>query len=163
MEPETFFISPKNTAQRRYEALRAYYVEKLSAAETARRFGYTLSAFYSLTRDFRTLLETEEPQAEFFKEKKAGRKPKDSTGEICDLIIALRKKYLSVPDIKAVLDVHGHEVSEKYIYNVIEKDGFARLPRRDGVTRKGAASEVKMEAPRAERLAVEPETCLFAI
>jgi len=42
----------------------------------------------------------------------------------------IRKKYLSVPDIKAVLDVQGYSVSQRYVYNVIKKDGFDRLPRR---------------------------------
>ena len=33
------FIVPANATHRRYEALRAYFVEGLSGAEAARRFG----------------------------------------------------------------------------------------------------------------------------
>lgn len=157
MKPRTFFLSPQPVTQRRYETLRAFYVEGLPAAEAARRFGYTTSTFYSLTRDFITLLQQDDPHAAFFTVRRFGRKPKDATGEINALIVALRKKYLSVPDIKAVLDVQGYGVSEKYVYNVIEREGFARLPRRDAVTRKRASSAVKIEAPRSENLEFAPE------
>ena len=36
-----FFLEPANSTHRQYEALRAYYVEGLSSAEAAKRFGYT--------------------------------------------------------------------------------------------------------------------------
>jgi hypothetical protein len=35
------FTAPTLAAQRRYEALRGYWVEELSAAQIAERFGYT--------------------------------------------------------------------------------------------------------------------------
>ncbi len=41
------------STHKQYEALRAYYVEELSAAEVADRFGYTKSAFYSLLHQVR--------------------------------------------------------------------------------------------------------------
>ena len=135
MEPKTFFISPQNTVQKQYEALRAFYTGQCSAKEAAKRFDYTISSFYSLARDFKKNLSQQSPAQFFFISRKAGRNPQDVTGEINQLIITLRKKYLSVPDIKAVLDVQGYQVSEKYVYNAIKKDGFARLPRRNLSTR----------------------------
>jgi len=36
-----FFLSPQEPLHRRYEALRAYFVERLPSAEAARRFGYS--------------------------------------------------------------------------------------------------------------------------
>jgi len=36
-----FFLEPVNALHRQYEALRAYFVDGLSSAEAARRFGYT--------------------------------------------------------------------------------------------------------------------------
>ncbi len=158
MKPKQFFTSPACIAQRQYEALRAFYVDGFSAADAAKRFGYTLSTFYSMVRDFKQLLKRDDSYAEFFADRRKGRKPIDATGEINTLIIGLRKKYLSVPDIKAVLDVQRYGVSEKYVYNVIEKDGFARLPRRDSATRKKALSAVKIRAPKSETLEYAPET-----
>src|SRR6266498_3562486 len=35
-----FFADPTDTAQRRYEALRAYFLEGATAAQAAARFGY---------------------------------------------------------------------------------------------------------------------------
>ena len=158
MAPKEFFISPQNTIQKQYEALRAFYAGGCSAEEAANRFGYKITSFYSLTRDFKKNLSLKSPARFFFISRKAGRKPQDVTGEINQLIIALRKKYLSVPDIKAVLNVQGHQVSEKYVYNVIKKDGFARLPRRSLSSREKATSTFKLEAPKTVMLDYSPET-----
>ena len=158
MDPKEFFISPQNTIQKQYEVLRAFYAGGCSAEEAARRFGYKITSFYSLTRDFKKNLSLKSPAQFFFISRKAGRKPQDVTGEINRLIISLRKKYLSVPDIKAVLNVQGYQVSEKYVYNVIKKDGFARLPRRSLSSREKATSTFKLEAPKTVMLDYSPET-----
>jgi len=159
MEPTTFFAKPQNTVQKQYEALRAFYVEKCSGEEVAKRFGYTLSSFYSLTRDFKKNLLQDKPAQFFFTPKTTGRKPKAETGKINQLIVGLRKKYLSVPDIKAIVDAQGqHTVSEKHIYNVIKNEGFARLPRRNNSIREKAGTEFKIEAPISSMLDFMPET-----
>jgi len=157
MDPKTFFTSPQNTVQKQYEALRAFYTGQCSAKEAANRFDYKISSFYSLARDFKKNLSHHSPAQFFFISRKAGRNPHDVTGQINPLIISLRKKYLSVPDIKAVLDVQGYQVSEKYVYNVIKKDGFARLPRRNLSTREKASSTFKLEAPKSVMLDYTPE------
>ena len=158
MEPENFFIDPKNTVQKQYEALREFFVEGCSGEETARKFGYTLSAFYSLSRDFKLGLKEGNLADQFFAVKQKGRKPKDTSGEVDTFILDLRKKYLSVSDIKAVLDVQGEKISESYIYKVINKDGFARLPRRNELTRRQVASSVKLEAPKSYMLDFKSES-----
>jgi len=120
METTAFFANPQNTVQKQYEALRAFYLEKCSAEEVAKRFGYTLSSFYSLTRDFKKNLLQDKPAQSFFIPKTTGRKPKAETNKINQLIVDLRKKYLSVPEIKAIVDAQGqHRVSERHVYNVI--------------------------------------------
>lgn len=158
MDPSTFFTNPQNTVQKQYEALRAFYVEKISGEEVAKRFGYKLNSFYSLTRDFKKSVSKGFSDQYFFNSKTTGRKPKDQTGKTNQLIVELRKKYLSVPDIKAILDVQGHSVSERYVYNVINKEGFARLPRRNNSIREKASSELKIEAPKSFMLDFFPET-----
>ncbi len=158
MNPKAFFNAPVNVVQRQYEALRAFFTGESPAKDTAERFGYTLSAFYSLTRDFRKSLSDNDPAKAFFAERKAGRKPVDQVEIVNPLIIALRKKYLSVPDIKAVLDVQGYRVSERYVYSVLQKDGFGRLPRRHLATREKVSSSLKLDAPKSEALDFSPET-----
>ncbi len=94
---------------------RAFYVERKSAAEVAQQFGYTLSSFYSLTRDFKQRLKESNPSQQFFIVSPSGRQRKDPTQRTQRLIVELRKKFLSVPDIKARLDALGYQVSERYI------------------------------------------------
>jgi len=157
MEPTIFFANPQNTVQKQYEALRAFYVEKCTGEEVAKRFGYTLSSFYSLARDFKKNLSQEKPAPFFFTPKTTGRKPKTEAGKINQLIVDLRKRYLSVPDIKAIVDAQGqHAVSERHVYNVVKNEGFARLPRRNNSIREKA--EFKIEAPKSAMLDFIPET-----
>lgn len=70
----------------------------------------------------------------------------------------MRKKYLSIDDIKAFLDAQGDIVSTRYIYKVIRREGFERLPRRDQTARKETLSTVRMEAPKSVALVFEPES-----
>lgn len=158
MKPDAFFTQPQDTVQKQYEALRAFYIEKCPGQKVAKRFGYTLTSFYSLTRDFKKNLLQDKPEQYFFSSKLTGRKPKDQTGKTNQFIVELRKKYLSVPDIKAILDVQGYSVSERYVYNVINKEGFARLPRRNNSIRKKAGSALKIEAPKSLMIDFLPET-----
>jgi transposase len=158
MNPENFFANPQNNVHRQYEALRAYFIDNDSAKKAAERFGYTINSFYSLLRDFKKTLSADNPAQFFFTSRKAGRKPFKRAGKINQLIVDLRKKYLSVPDIKAVLDVQGYSVSQRYVYNVIQKDGFDRLPRRSLSIRKRAGSAIKLEAPKSFMLDFDSET-----
>ena len=48
-----FFLQPQATFHRRYEALRAYFLDGQPLAEVAERFGYRLSSFKSLVCRFR--------------------------------------------------------------------------------------------------------------
>ena len=51
--PLRFFLQPTETLHRRYEALRAYFVERQSLGEIAQRFGYRYTALRDLICDFR--------------------------------------------------------------------------------------------------------------
>ena len=51
--PLRFFLQPTETLHRRYEALRAYFVERQSLGEVAQRFGYRYTALRDLICDFR--------------------------------------------------------------------------------------------------------------
>ena len=89
--PQTF-LAPQMSTHKQYEALRAYYVEELSAAEVADRFGYTKSAFYSLLHQVRQQC-GDDPTSfapYFFCSKAVGRKPKDVDGRLANRIVKLR-------------------------------------------------------------------------
>ena len=48
-----WFTSPQQVNQRRYEALRAHFVDGLSYAQAGARFGYTRWAMINLVREHR--------------------------------------------------------------------------------------------------------------
>ena len=158
MTPESlFFLRPEEPIHKRYEALRSFYLEGMTAREVSAKFGYTVSTVYALTRDFKILLGSEQPSSSFFIQPQPGRKQKSLDGSTGQLIVELRKKYLSVSEIKAILDSVGEEVSEKYIYNLLVREGFTRLPRRSNQAKTETRATVKLEAAKSELLVFQPE------
>jgi len=49
----SFFLQPRSTSHRRYEALRAFFIEGRPSAEVAVQFGYKPAAFKVLISRFR--------------------------------------------------------------------------------------------------------------
>ena len=49
-----FFLDPADPMQKRYEALRASFVDELSAAQVASTFGYSIHTVNALRRDFKS-------------------------------------------------------------------------------------------------------------
>jgi len=135
MEPESFFLHPTLVSHKQYEALRMYFVENKPAHQVAAHFGYTYRAFTSLVAFFKNKLSADPTGSFFFVEYRPGRKVSSHTNEVRSLIIEMRKKYYSVPDIKVVLDGLGHSISEKNIFNIVSAEGFSRLPRRSKLVR----------------------------
>ena len=148
LEPESYFGNPENAYHRRYRAMLDFFHHKMTAHEVAAKHGYTVSTIYSLSRDLKTKLSSslEDP---FFKKVALGRKLLDEDGTLTAVIVALRKKYMSVPEIKSVLEAADINVSLLYIDAVLKKEGFARLPRRD----REAKREIEVEIP--EKLMAE--------
>jgi hypothetical protein len=52
-----FFLEPTQPLQRRYEVLRAFFVEHRLQADIAAQFGLTPATVQSLARDFRAQLQ----------------------------------------------------------------------------------------------------------
>jgi hypothetical protein len=156
MKPESFFLSPSLVTHKQYEALRMYFVEHRTAHEVAAHFGYTYRAFTSLVATFKDKLSVDETGSFFFVEYRPGRKVSSNTDEIKSLIIEMRKKYYSVPDIKVTLDGLGFSISEKNIFNILSAEGFSRLPRRSKLVRQQLES-VQIAAEKSSPLVFEPE------
>ena len=129
-EIRKFFASPEQPLHRRFEALRAFFLDRRSASEVAERFGYSRSAVYNMTRDFARL---DDPAAAFFRDPVPRGRPAVPINErLRQHIVALRQRNLSVPDIKVWLDAEGKSPSpsEGRIATVLREEGFPRLPRR---------------------------------
>ena len=133
MIPADFFLKPITIAQKQYEALRLFFVDKIPAAEVAKKFGYTTRGFNTITSDFRKDLKNGLAPQLFFADKKKGRKRPEFITQADDIIIELRKTNHSVDEIKTVLDSKGFSMCEKTIHNIIKEHGFPRLPRRTKV------------------------------
>jgi hypothetical protein len=99
-----FFLAPANALHRQYEALRAYFVEGLPSAQAARRFGYTPGAFRVLCHQFR---HEHNLQERFFREAHHGPEAAPARDPVRDLVMAMRKKNLSVYDIQRELKAQG--------------------------------------------------------
>ena len=120
-----YFLTPAEPAQRRYEALRAYFLEDLSASEVAARFGYSPANVHQMASELRGGL------AAFFASSKPGPKgPHKATGRIRDQVIALRAKDCSIEEIATAVTLAGTPVSAQTVWAILHAEGLERLPRR---------------------------------
>jgi len=136
MRPEEYFKNISDVAKK-YESIKAFFKEKMTAEEVALKFGYSVNTVYTMTKKFRRQLEEYPDKDPFFIIPKKGRPFKENKNQLDNLVVSLRKKNLSVPDIKSIIDTHPnfHEISESYIDYILKQEGFSRLPRRNNVSR----------------------------
>jgi hypothetical protein len=124
---EKFFLAPQFPLQRQYEALRAFLVEEEPSGDVARRFGYSPSSFRVLCHQFR-----HDPQKResFFRLPQRGPQSAPARDRVRDLAIAMRKRNLSVYDIRQELATLDHPISINSLTVLLREEGFSRLPRR---------------------------------
>ena len=130
---EKYFAEPGQSLHRQYLALRSFFLDGDTAEVVAAKYRYKVSTVYTLARDFKVRLTACRQRGEdpFFQILKPGKKKLyEEDDELVKAILSFRKKHLSIPDIKIILDGKGYNVSESFIYNVCDKDGFVRLPKR---------------------------------
>jgi hypothetical protein len=120
-----FFTHPATPAQRLYEALRAYFVDRLPAQKVAARFGYQPATLYVQASRLRA--GQMEP---FFVHHRPGPRHQPKKDPVRSLAIELRKKNHSIYDIHRLLAARGQVISVRAIWEILSQAGFARLPRR---------------------------------
>ncbi len=124
-ECQRFFLEPRNARHRKYEALRAYFVEEVASTEAARRFGYTPGTFRVMCHAFRR-----EPDPVFFVSPSRGPREQPKKSAARDLIVELRKRNHSVYEISEILKERKRPLSPTAVREVLRVEGFAPLPRR---------------------------------
>ncbi|MCA1680171.1 MAG: hypothetical protein LC777_15075, partial [Actinobacteria bacterium] len=124
-----YFVEPADPAQRRYEALRCYFVEGLAAAEVGARFGYSPRVVHQMASQLRS------GRAAFFLESKPGPKGPSKAHRVRDRVLALRAKDRSVSEIAAALTEAGSPVSGQTVWAILEAEGLERLARREASER----------------------------
>ena len=150
MNPHDYFIKFLTPSQKRYEALKAFYSEKLSATDAAVKFGFTPAYFKKLRFEFTQQLRVGVDP--FFSIAKTGPKNRSTNDDVIEKIIALRKQNHSIVDIKAILDADGNKISLNTIDKILKTEGFAPLPKRTRSERIDAALPTKLAAPKSETL-----------
>jgi hypothetical protein len=150
-----FFLEPLNALHRQYEALRAYFVEHLPSAEAARRFGYTPGTFRVLCHQFRRETNL---QQRFFRELRHGPQAAPVRDPVRELVVAMRKRNLSVYDIQRELKAEGHTISINALSVLLREEGFARLPRRRDEERPASVKPQPAEIADVRRLDLAPHT-----
>ena len=152
--PEEFFLSPEHPLHRQYEALRAYFVESLPSQEVAQRFGYSPGAFRVLCHQFRH----DPDKREFFRALRHGPQSAPARDPVRDLVIAMRKRNLSVYDIQRELAEGGHSISINALSVLLREEGFARLPRRRDEERPALLKPVAAAVADARQLDLSPRS-----
>ena len=121
-----YFLHPAGAAQRRYEALRAYFLDEVPASEVADRFGYSTASVHQMA----TLLRA--GKMSLFTQTRPGPKgPRKATGQLRARVLDLRAAGHSVTEISAALTGQGMPVSAQTCWQILDAEGIPRLPRRD--------------------------------
>ena len=120
------FTAPEQVNHRRYEALRAFFVDGLTYAQAGARFGYTRWAMMNLVRDWR------QGKLTLFA---PPRKPGPAAGSapakerVRARVIELRREGLSTYEISARLVTEGTPLNRTSVGEILAEEGFGRLLR----------------------------------
>jgi len=137
MRDAKYFTQPVAKWQRRYEALRASFVDHLPDAIVAERYGFSLGYLRVLRHQFRQeKIDFSEPIAD------GNRSRRRITAATRQKIIQWRQHDLSAGDIAQLLNQEAVDISVRTIERILAEEGFKKLPRRTqlkiGRTIKGA-------------------------
>src|SRR5216117_709048 len=121
-----WFTTPAQVNHRRYEALRAFFVDGLSYQQAADRFGYTRWAMVNL------VLEHRAGRLQLFA---PPRKPGPPAGvapakqRVRGRVIQLRRQGLSTYEISARLAAEHTPLNRTSVAEILAEEGFGRLLR----------------------------------
>ena len=118
------FTRPSQPNQRRYEALRAYFVEGVSAEEVAERLGYTRASVETLVRDYR-----QGRLGELFAVPRPGPKRQPKKDAARERVIELHRHRHGLDQIVAELARAGTPLSRTAVWEILGDAGLARMPK----------------------------------
>jgi hypothetical protein len=130
-----FIDSPIIKTMKHFLVCWEYFSNKMPVTDICTKYSYARTAVYDILESF--IDKVDNGQEPFFKEVKVGRKPISDDELMVAKIIDLRKKNLSVPEIKSLLDATDLEnpISERTVAKILEVNGFAKMRKRDSETR----------------------------
>lgn len=140
------FTQPTLATQRRYEALRAWWVEELSAAEIAERFGYTRASVQTLISQYR-----QADLSELFVSSRPGPKRQPKKDAARERVIRLRRERHGIEEIVAELSRAGTPLSRTAVWEILKEAGLSRMPR-PAAKPKGEVEPERLSAPKVHVL-----------
>jgi hypothetical protein len=127
------FQQPDLLAQRHYEICRAYFSESTSAEVLAERFQLHVGTVRAIVHDF-----ARQPDLNtFFTRLKPGRKTSPKRDAVHDQACALRRQGASLGEIHAALKQDGFDVSESYLFRLLDRAGLAETRQHRPIRRPG--------------------------
>lgn len=145
-----YFVEPGEPAQRRYEALRHYFVEEASAEAVGSRFGYSPATVHQLAAELRA------GRSSFFRSSKPGPKGPRKTTTVRERVLVLRARDASVTEIARALAAEGSPVSAQTVWAILKAEGIERLERRGP-----SGPAPRLEPVRAEAIGDWPTGALY--
>ncbi|HLB77073.1 MAG TPA: hypothetical protein VJO72_08575, partial [Candidatus Dormibacteraeota bacterium] len=130
-----FFATPGDATQRRYEGLRAYFLEELSAAEAAGRVGWATATMNTAVSEFRA------GRRDFFLAGKPGPKSAPAKDAARARIVALRRAGHSAYEISEALAGTDTPLNRTSVAEVLAEEGFTRQWPRPHAARGGPRKE----------------------
>jgi hypothetical protein len=125
MRDANFFTKPVDKWQRKYEALRASFVERLPDHIVAERFGLSVGYLRVLRHQFR------HEKIDFSEAVAEGSRPRRRVDAATrQKIVEWRQRELSAGDIAQLLNQEAIDISVRTIERILAEEGFKKLPRR---------------------------------
>jgi transposase len=148
------FEHPTLAVQRQYEVCRAYFLEKCAAATLAERFGMHVGSIQAIVRDFAY----DPDPAQFFDQRHPGRKTAPKRDAVLRRACDLRRAGATFAAIRAQLAEEGFELSESYVFRLLQREGVPTPPRRRLPGPGDTAADGSLVPPVAdvERLSLKP-------
>ena len=140
------FTQPKAAAHRRYEALRAYFVEERAASEIAERFGYTKASVQTLISTYR-----QADLDELFAHARPGPKHQPKKDAARERAITLRRQRHGIEEIVAELERAGTPLSRTAVWEILSEAGLSRMPKPAAAPKSEPAPE-RLGAPKVRVL-----------
>lgn len=139
---EHFFLVPDSARHRRYEILRARFVEGLHVKDIAARFGVSAFSVETAIRDFKAGMDGGEPPV-FFVAPKPGPKEDRKKPLVLGHVLRLRALRYSDQDIHRALVLAGFEVSLALVDIILREQGLHAMGRRSEEERTRVAEEIR--------------------
>lgn len=140
------FTRPSQPNQRRYEALRAYFVEGASSVQIAERLGYTRASVEALVRDYR-----KGRLGELFVAPRPGPKHQPKKDAARQRALELRRQRHGIEEIVDVLGREGTPLSRTAVWEILREEGLSRMPAPVAALELGPGPE-RLKAPKVRVL-----------